>query len=83
MPPDRGSRQPSHRILNKGCVCGHDHLTEREEPISLCLECNCVEERHRCQNCGGEAMYGRVGAFDVCSRRCELQLEFAASRAAA
>jgi hypothetical protein len=67
-------------ILPRGCVCGHNHKTHRNEPINLCLEsgCTCDEWTPRCQNCGEPvARISRHDGFDVCSRRCELQLEYA------
>lgn len=69
-------------ILRKGCVCGHDHRTARDEPIDLCLEhpCQCDGWTPRCQNCGEPASGPvRVGGFDACSRRCALQIEHAES----
>ena len=67
-------------ILPKGCVCGHDHETERGEHIELCLECSCSNLSLRCQNCGETSMFmQRRSAFDACSPRCLLQLEYAAS----
>lgn len=74
-------------ILPKGCICGHDHRTARDEPIDLCLEhaCRCDGWTPRCQNCGKEAgLASLTRVFDACSRRCILQLEYAdAQRAAA
>ena len=68
-------------IQSKGCVCGHDHQTDRGEPIDLCLECSCMGYEPRCQNCG-ESSYGGPLAtiYDACSRRCQLQLEYAEAR---
>jgi hypothetical protein len=43
-------------ILPKGCVCGHDHHTHRDEQVDLCLECSCSELSLRCQNCGEDSM---------------------------
>lgn len=68
-------------VLSKACVCGHDHRTERNEPISLCLECSCMEWTPRCQNCGAEASGSiLVPHYEACSRRCALQIEYAVTR---
>lgn len=69
-------------ILPKACVCGHDHRTDHGEPISVCLECACIDEIPRCQNCGREAV-GQVDGMDACSRACAEQLKHAIARAAA
>jgi hypothetical protein len=72
-------------ILRQGCVCGHDHKTHRGEDVHMCLECSCLEYRHRCQSCGEDA-YPTVavaGGYIACSRRCALQIEYAMQRSVA
>lgn len=77
-------KKPGDGILPKGCVCGHDHETDRGEHIELCLECSCSGLSLRCQNCGeGSNPIRRRAGFDTCSDRCLLQLEYAASLKAA
>jgi hypothetical protein len=71
-------------ILSKACVCGHDHTTHRGEDVTLCLDCSCYEHIPRCQNCGGESVWGLYDRkWDVCSLRCAYQLEHAEARKAA
>lgn len=69
------------RILPAGCICGHDHLTDRGEPIELCLECGCMGREDRCQNCGRPAdLYTLKQRYDepnACSQRCATQLAYA------
>lgn len=74
-------RSDTPGILERACVCGHDHTTHRGEEVHYCLECSCSEHIPRCQNCGEESTLARLNSrFDVCSRRCALQLEYAATR---
>jgi hypothetical protein len=56
----------------------------------MCLECRCIEDIARCQNCGGEVPYiGQPEArfegryYDACSARCKAQLDYALARKAA
>lgn len=76
----------SHGLLRKGCTCGHDHLTFRDEHVERCLECSCDHENVRCQNCGEEAWpvvrptADGAHLYDACSRRCAFQIEYAVSR---
>jgi len=70
-------------LLPHACVCGHDHETDRGEHVELCLDCSCSEMVTRCQNCGAAAEHtlrsmvaGRE--YEACSRRCALQIDYAA-----
>jgi hypothetical protein len=76
-------------ILARGCTCGHaeaDHQGDHTCPECRqevwgdghceVVACKCQAFVARCQNCGERRRWVE-GDFDVCSRPCLLQLEYA------
>lgn len=79
----------SAQILDRACTCGH--AEDRHQLDTYCSACSqpvdgdghcettgclCKDYVPRCQNCGDARVFHRDG-YDVCSRKCLLQIEYA------
>lgn len=80
-------------LPKRTCTCGHGegvHDTEHmcsecdhwHEGDGHCRGCKCEEFIVACQNCGEERKFSE-GGYDVCSRRCLYQIEYAKELVAA